>query len=60
MNQIGELLDDVYNAYEGSEMMADFSERHGIASAAVLTVFDEDGASLIAEHLRPRIEGKTV
>ena len=60
MEQIDELLDAVYSAYEGSGMMADYSERHGIASAAVLTVLDDDHASLIAEHLRQRIEGKTV
>lgn len=59
-DQISGLLDEVYSAYEGSKKMADFSERHGIVSAAVLTVFDDDHASLIAEHLRPRIEGKTV
>jgi len=58
--RISEMLDEVYSAYEGSEMMADYSERHGVVSAAVLTVFDDDRASLIAEHLRPHIEGKTV
>ena len=57
---VGKLLDEVYSTYEGSEMMADYSERHGVVSAAVLTVFDDDHASLIAEHLRERIEGKTV
>ncbi len=60
MDQIGEMLDGVYSAYEGSEMMAEYSERHGIASAAVLTVLDDNHAMLIAERLRPRIEGKTV
>lgn len=59
-DQINGLLDEVYSAYEGSEMMADYSERHGVVSAAVLTVFDDDRAILIAEHLRQRIEGKTV
>lgn len=58
--RIGEMLDEIYSAYEGSEKMADYSERHGVVSAAVLTVFDDDHASLIAEHLRSRIEGKTV
>ena len=58
--RISEMLDEVYSAYEDSEKMADFSERHGIASAAVLTVLDDNHAMVIAEHLRPRIEGKTV
>ena len=57
---IGEMLDDVYNAFEGSATMADYSERHGVSSAAVLTVLNDNHAMLIAEHLRPRIEGKTV
>jgi predicted RNA methylase len=37
-----------------------YAERHNIASAAVLTVTDDETAGLIAEHLAPRIEGKTV
>ena len=37
-----------------------YSERHGINSAAVLTVLDDETAGLIAERLAPRIEGKTV
>ena len=43
-----------------SEMHQEYSERHGIQSAAVLTVFEDETADAIAEHLRPRIEGKTV
>lgn len=54
------MLDEIYNAMEGSDASLAYSERHGIASAAVLTVLDDNHAILIAEHLRPRIEGKTV
>lgn len=45
---------------EGSETSIAYSERHNIGSAAVLTVLDDNHATLIAERLRPRIEGKTV
>jgi predicted O-methyltransferase YrrM len=55
-----ETLDAVYEAMERSQTALDYSERHGIASAAVLTVLDDNHALLIAERLRPRIEGKTV
>jgi hypothetical protein len=60
MAELNEMLDQVYGAMEGSEASQSYSERHGIASAAVLTVLDDNHATLIAERLRPRIEGKTV
>lgn len=55
-----ELLDEVYETMEGSDISREYSERHGIASAAVLTVLDDNHALLLAERLRSRIEGKTV
>jgi precorrin-6B methylase 2 len=58
--ELTEMLGDVYNEMEGSEPAQAFSERHGIASAAVLTVTDDETAVAIAEYLAPRIEGKTV
>ena len=60
MTELSRHLDDVYNAIEGSETHQAFSERHGIKSAAVLTVLDDNHAMLIAQHLEPRIAGKTV
>lgn len=54
------LLDLVYESMGGSEMAEEYSRRHGINSAAVLTVYDDETASLIAERLAPRITGKTV
>lgn len=56
----GKTLGDIYVAMEGSEASLDYSERHGIQSAAVLTVIDDEQAGLMAERLAPRIEGKTV
>lgn len=60
MTEISQTLDAIYNAFEGSEAMMASSLRHNINSQAVLTVFDDETADLIVEHLRPRIEGKTV
>ena len=53
-------LAQIYEAMEGNPMVTDYSERHGINSAAVLTVFDDETADLLAQHLAPRIAGKTV
>lgn len=60
MSELDGMLDQVYEAMEGNEAAQQYSERHGINSAAVLTVLDDNHALLIADHLRPRIEGKTV
>jgi tRNA G37 N-methylase Trm5 len=60
MSELSRDLDAIYSAMEGSDASLDYSERHGIASAACLTVLDDETAGLIAEHLAPRIEGKTV
>lgn len=54
------MLNEAYEAMEGSEISMEYSARHGIKSAAVLTVTDDETAALIAERLAPRIEGKTV
>jgi len=54
------LLEDAYTLYEGSDILMEYSQRHNIASAGILTVIDDENADAIAEYLRPRIEGKTV
>jgi hypothetical protein len=53
-------LEEAYNVMEGSEVSLEYSMRHEIASQAVLTVTDDESAALIAHHLAPRIEGRTV
>lgn len=60
MSNLMEMLGEIYNLMEGSELSMTYSERHGIDSAAVLTVTEDEMAAAIAEHLAPRIEGKTV
>lgn len=54
------LLSQVYESMEGSELSQDYSNRHGIESAACLTVFDDDMAAMVAQYLAPRIEGRIV
>lgn len=53
-------LDAVYESLEGSEALQDYSARHGVKSASVLTVYTDETAGLIAQHLAPHIEGKTI
>lgn len=60
MSEISEMVGRVYNEMEGSEALQRYCERHGVNSAGVLTVLDDNHAMLIAERLRPQIEGKTV
>lgn len=60
MTEFKDLLGDIYNAFEGSESAHAYTERHGISAQSVLTVTDDELADSIAEHLGPRIEGKTV
>lgn len=60
MADFDQMMRTVYEAMEGSEPAHEYSERHGINSQAVLTVLDDETAGLIAEHLAPRIEGRTV
>lgn len=59
-DDLGQMLGQIYNEMEGSEASLDFSERHNINSAAVLTMTDDETAGLMAEYLASRIEGKTV
>lgn len=57
---LSDTLEMLYETMEGSELSEEYSERHGIDSAQVLTVYNNESAGLIAERLSPRIEGKTV
>lgn len=60
MTELSRMMDTIYSAMEGSETSQAYSERHGINAQAVLTIMDDETAGTIAEHLAPRIEGKTV
>lgn len=58
--ELKEMLNEVYETYQDSKEMMDYSERHEVESQAVLTVFDDEQASLVALSIAPEIEGKTV
>jgi len=60
MGDLKAMLDQAYEAMDGSEMAQEYSTRHGIQSAGVLTVYDDETADAIASHLAPRIVGRTV
>lgn len=60
MGEFNEMVNEIYNQMEGSDASVEFSERHNVRSAAVLTITDDETAGLMAEYLAPRIEGKTV
>jgi hypothetical protein len=55
-----EMLDKVYVSMDGSQDAMRYSERHGVKSAAILTIYDDGMADAIASHLAPRIEGRVV
>jgi hypothetical protein len=57
---LSETLQAIYEAREGSEELTRYAKRHGVQSAGVLTVFDDETAALIALSLQERIEGKTI
>ena len=60
MNELGQLLTQAYESMDGSDAAEQYADRHGIKSAAILTIYDDEKAALVAEYLAPRIEGKTV
>lgn len=57
---LADSLTRLYDSGDTSEVLAAYNRRHGILSAEVLTVYDDETAGLVAGYLGPRIEGKTV
>jgi hypothetical protein len=60
MSEVSQLLSSAYEAFEGSEAAEGYYDRHGIESLGVLTVYDDERADLIANHLGEMIDGKIV
>lgn len=54
------LVENYYEAMEGSRALEEYHERHGTESQLILTVYDDERAAMTAEFLRPRIEDKIV
>lgn len=57
---IRNVLERFYSEMDGSEEVMRYSRRHGIDSLAVLTMYDDERASLVARHLADRVRGKVV
>ena len=55
-----QILDGLYAAMDGKPEIEEYYERHGIASAAILTVKDDEIAHGIADYLADRVRGRTV
>lgn len=60
MTPIERTLEMAYDAMEGNQDVEDYHARHGIESAAILTVTDDERAGLVADYLSDRIRGKVV
>lgn len=54
------MLNAAHEEMEGSEAALAYSERHKIASQAVLTITDDEMADAVAESLADRVAGKVV
>lgn len=54
------MLERCYEAMDGSEAAMNYSRRHGVNSAAILTVHDDESAAAVAAWVADRIAGKTV
>ena len=59
-DNLSPLLARVYESMDGSELAMDYSARHDVESAAILTVFDDERADQIAGYLAPRIGGRII
>lgn len=57
---VGAMVEEYYEAMNGSPMLEEYHRRHGTESACILTVYDDERAEELAEYLRPRIEDKVV
>ncbi len=59
-SEIATWLTEIYERMESSQVMDEYSDRHGVESAGILTVQDDEMADALARYLAPRIEGRTV
>lgn len=60
---ISRLVENLYNhAHDPkvADIVTGYSERHGIKSAAILTLYDDEKAALVADYLADLVRGKVV
>lgn len=55
-----DMLDKLYDVFDGSGDMLEYCDRHGVESLGILTVYSDEIASGIADFLQPKIAGKVV
>lgn len=60
MSEIALELTDFYEKMQDNQLINDYHGRHGTESALILTVWNDERAALVTEHLRERIAGKVV
>lgn len=60
MKAMDEAINATYEAFQGSEELEEYMARHGIQSAGILTVYDDEQAALVAGYLADRIRGRVV
>ena len=53
-------LEELQDVLDIHPLTDKYYARHGIESASILTVYDDERAALLAERLRDRIQGKIV
>lgn len=53
-------LEQFYDAADGNPLIENYHLRHSTESAMILTNYDDERASYIADYLRERTEGKLV
>ena len=57
---LGRALDDIYESLDGSDMAMEYDARHGVESAAILTVTNDEHAELVANHLADTVRDKVI
>lgn len=60
MSKIDKMIECVYESMEGNEQVEKYHHRHGVKSAGILTVTNDETAEAIARYLEERIRGKVV
>ena len=60
LDRLDATVNQLYEVLDGSEVANEYHRRHGIESACILTVTDDERAAQIVAYLEPRIAGKVV
>ena len=58
MSILEKTLSQLYEVNEGSEVLEEYCRRHGVESAGILTIYDDERAHLTADYLAPCVRNK--